>query len=161
MTINQRIKVLRKEQKLNQSEFGAKIGLKQSAASKLEQDGATVIDQNVRLICEAFGVSEHWLRTGEGPKEAKKEDNWLAKLADQYRLSGAHAGLIDAWLHLEPDQREHFLEAARALVAGADAGQAAEEAYRAPKHAELDEAPDLQKKESSSSSPTSAAEKRA
>ena len=42
-TINQRIKELRKSQHLSQEEFGKKIGLKNSAVSKMEQDGSTVV----------------------------------------------------------------------------------------------------------------------
>ena len=70
MTINQRIKSLRKGMKLNQKEFGAKIGLGQSAVSWMEQDNGTVIDQNIRLICDTFHVNEDWLRNGQGPREA-------------------------------------------------------------------------------------------
>ena len=50
MSINRRIKELRKSLGLNQSDFGARIGLKNSAISKLEQDGNTVVDQNKRII---------------------------------------------------------------------------------------------------------------
>ena len=66
MTINQRIKSLRKDMKLNQKEFGAKIGLGQGAISWMEKDDSTIIDQNIRLICDTFHVNEDWLRNGQG-----------------------------------------------------------------------------------------------
>ena len=68
MNINQRLKMLRKEMGLNQKDFGAKIGLGQAGLSRLEQDGVVVIDQNIRLICDTFNISENLLRNGEGPK---------------------------------------------------------------------------------------------
>ena len=57
MNINQRLKMLRKEMGLNQKDFGAKIGLGQGAVSWIEKDGNTVIDQNIRLICDTFNIS--------------------------------------------------------------------------------------------------------
>ena len=63
MTINQRIKNLRKDMKLNQKEFGAKIGLGQGAISWMEKDDSTIIDQNIRLICDTFHVNEDVLET--------------------------------------------------------------------------------------------------
>ena len=70
MNINQRIKTIRKQLGLNQTEFGEKIGLAQTGVSWIEKDGNTVIEQNIRLICETFGINEAWLRTGEGEREA-------------------------------------------------------------------------------------------
>ena len=70
MDINQRIRNLRKELGLSQKDFGLKIGLGQAAVSRLEQSKVVVIEQNIRLICETFGINEAWLRTGEGEREA-------------------------------------------------------------------------------------------
>lgn len=163
MTINQRIKELRKGMKLSQEEFGSKIGLKKSASSWIEQEGHTITDQNIVAICKTFHVSEHWLRTGEGAKETAADEDWLKKLADKYRLKGAHVGLIDSWLKLTDEQRGQFLAIAHALVDGADAARVMEEnreAYRAKKHAELDIALGLQEEEGSSSSKTTDKEER-
>lgn len=57
LSINQRIKELRKSLGLNQRDFGARIGLKGGAISKIEQDGNTVVDQNKRIICDKFHIS--------------------------------------------------------------------------------------------------------
>ena len=135
MTINQRIRELRKSMSLTQTDFGQRIGLKHGAVSKMEQDGNTITDQNVRLICDTFHVREHWLRTGEGPKEAEDGSVWLKKLADEYRLTGEHAGLIDAWLKLKPEQRQSFIDAAKALIAGAEAARKED----APTHVDIDQ----------------------
>ena len=69
MSINQRIKTLRKEQGLNQREFGDKIGLGQAGVSRLEQEGIVVIDQNIRLIRKRGCVSLLWKRHQKGIKK--------------------------------------------------------------------------------------------
>lgn len=87
MSINQRVKLLRKELSLNQTQFGTCIGLKNSAISKMEQEGSIIIDRNIHLICDKFGVNETWLRTGEGSmyEESSKQDElvrWARELSD-------------------------------------------------------------------------------
>lgn len=120
MAINQRIKDLRKELGYNQVDFGDKIGLKNSAVSKMEQDGSTVTDQNVHMICDVFGISEQWLRTGEGEMRADSRSTYIKKLAQQYQLGAAHAGLIEAFLRLSSDQRDELLAIMRSMVNAAD-----------------------------------------
>ena len=168
MNINQRIKALRKDNKLTQAEFGERIGLKQSAASKLEQDGATVIDQNIRLICDTFHVRERWLRTGEGEKEAGSDDELWKKIREKFFLHGFSEEIARAWFELDDEKREDVARKVEAVASTLNAhmkeGKSAEDArkeYEAQKHAELDVALELQKKVAASSSPTIATEKRA
>ncbi|MCI6284022.1 helix-turn-helix domain-containing protein [Selenomonas sp.] len=168
MNINQRIKALRKDNKLTQVEFGERIGLKQSAASKLEQDGATVIDQNIRLICDTFHVRERWLRTGEGEKEAGSDDELWKKIREKFFLHGFSEEIARAWFELDDEKREDVARKVEAVASTLKAhmkeGKSAEDArkeYEAQKHAELDVALELQKKVAASSSPTIATEKRA
>ena len=123
MTINQRIKELRKSLGYNQKDFGQKISLKQSAASKMEQDGSTVTDQNIRMICDTFGIAERWLRTGEGEMRVDDRRTYIHKLAQQYQLGDAHAGLIEAFLNLSAAQRDNLLGIMRQMVAAADAAE--------------------------------------
>lgn len=168
MNINQRIKALRKDNKLTQAEFGERIGLKQSAASKLEQDGATVIDQNIRLICDTFHVRERWLRTGEGEKDAGSDDELWKKIREKFFLHGFSEEIARAWFELDDEKREDVARKVEAVASTLKAhmkeGKSAEDArkeYEAQKHAELDVALELQKKVAASSSPTIATEKRA
>ena len=61
-----RIKALRKALLLNQTAFGSKIGVKQSAVAAYESGSRTPLDSVIVSICREFGVNERWLRTGEG-----------------------------------------------------------------------------------------------
>ena len=128
MTINQRIREFRKQEGLNQTEFGERIKLKHGAVSKLEQDGNTVTDQNVHMICETFGVSERWLRTGEGEMRVNDDRLYIRKLAQQYQLPGLHADVIEAWLSLSDSQRDALLGLMRELAERTAAASAAREA---------------------------------
>lgn len=121
MTINQRIKEVRRQAGLNQTDFGERIKLKHGAISKLEQDGNTVTDQNIHIICEAFDVSERWLRTGEGEMHVSSRHAYIKKLAQQYQVGAAHAGLIEAFLNLTDAQRDSMLTILRQMVDAADA----------------------------------------
>lgn len=61
-----RIKQIRKDLKMNQSEFGAEIGATQKMITTYET-GVVIPDKSIRLlICEKFNVNEAWLETGEG-----------------------------------------------------------------------------------------------
>lgn len=61
-----RIKAVRKELALNQTDFGSRIGVKQGTVSAYENGSRIPLDSVIVSICREFGVSEHWLRTGEG-----------------------------------------------------------------------------------------------
>ena len=112
-SINARIKQLRKKKKLNQTEFGSVIGLKNSAISKMEQEGSVVVDQNIQLICEKFQVRRDWLvdGTGEMFAERTKKDElmeWAERVSQSphdsfpYRLAEVLAKLNEPqWKMLE------------------------------------------------------------
>lgn len=61
-----RIKAIRKALGLNQTQFGEKIGVKQNTVAVYELGRATPSESVLSLIHREFGVSEAWLRTGEG-----------------------------------------------------------------------------------------------
>jgi len=66
MSINERIKVLRKTLKLTQTNFGEKVAIAQGHLTNIETGKRDVTEKNIKIICFEFNVSESWLRTGEG-----------------------------------------------------------------------------------------------
>lgn len=64
--MNERIKELRKFLGLSGEKFGEKLGITRGAVSNIENGSRNVTEQIVKSICREFGVSEQWLRTGEG-----------------------------------------------------------------------------------------------
>jgi transcriptional regulator with XRE-family HTH domain len=61
-----RIRELRKSLNLRQAEFAKKIGLSDSAMSRIETGENALTEQNIFLICSSYGVNEEWLRHGKG-----------------------------------------------------------------------------------------------
>lgn len=72
MEIGNRIKEVRKESKLTQSEFGSKIGISLSGVSSLEIGKNTPSEQTIRAICSEFNVNRDWLVDGIGDMRASR-----------------------------------------------------------------------------------------
>lgn len=64
-----RIRLLRKELGLNQTDFGKRIGVKQTTIAGYETGKKNPMDAVITSICREFGVNEVWLRTGDGGNE--------------------------------------------------------------------------------------------
>lgn len=106
MTIGERIKQVRMTSGLSQEKFGAKIKIKGPSVSTIESGKSNASDQTISLICKEFGVSESWLRTGEGQmEEPKAEDEKIAGFIGDV-LKGkpdARRRLISALARLDPE----------------------------------------------------------
>lgn len=66
MTINERIKILRKTLKLNQTDFGKRVAIAQGHLTNIETGKRDVTEKNIKIICLEFNVNKEWLTTGEG-----------------------------------------------------------------------------------------------
>ena len=82
-----RIRQLRKDLGLNQTDFGDKIGVKQGSIAAYENGLRTPIDAVITSICREFGVNEEWLRnvTGEMYVKLSKDQELAAFVAQVYR----------------------------------------------------------------------------
>lgn len=110
MTINERLKLLRKELGLTQIEFGEKIGLKKSAASQVEKDGYSINPRLLQLICSTFNISEKWLTEGKGDMYTSDEEAILEKLAGMYNLSESQLTFAKQWLQLPATAKDAVVD---------------------------------------------------
>ena len=110
MTIGERIKVLRKEKNLSMEDFGSVIGMGKSAVSRIENGVNGTTDQTIRSICREFGVNEQWLRTGEGEMLEQTRASVLDRLSTEYDLSREQRSVIEAFLDLDPQERDVILK---------------------------------------------------
>ena len=101
MTINERIKQIRKDKGLTQAEFGEKIGLKKTGASRIEQVGEPVNPRVIQLICNNFDINEEWLRFGTGEMYKQRSDSLMAEVADRYGLTVRMAELVRSMCGLD------------------------------------------------------------
>lgn len=86
--MNDRIAQVRKQAGLTQKKFAEKIGLTRNFVWMIENGVRVPSDRTIADICREFGVSETWLRTGEGemflPVDADEE---VAKVLAEIKLS--------------------------------------------------------------------------
>lgn len=148
--INDRIKQVRKSKGLTMEQFGSRIGLGKSAVNKIEKGINGTTDQTVRSICREFGVSEVWLRTGDGPMLDDTSGSILDRLVAEYHLNDRKRAILTAFLKLSPADQDAILRYVDGVVAEISAQPAAPdldidaevEAYRqellAQKKAEAD-----------------------
>lgn len=85
MFVGQRVKQLRKHLEMSQTEFGSNINLKQAAVGMIENSRRQPTDRVIADIVRVYGVSESWLRTGEGSmiEEKTVDENvaaWAGKM---------------------------------------------------------------------------------
>lgn len=80
--MNTRIKQVRIQAKLNQVEFGERIGLGQAGVSALEKGIRGITDRNIQLICKEFNINEEWLRTGQGDMYKLVDDKLAAYVSE-------------------------------------------------------------------------------
>ena len=101
-----RIKLIRKNLKMNQTEFGAELGVTLAALSKYET-GVVIPDKSIRLlICEKFNVNETWLETGEG---VPYKEGLIPSLASALRQMPSVAAALERLLpYMTPDDLDHL-----------------------------------------------------
>lgn len=86
-TINERIAACIEQSGLTKTAFAKKINLSQPHISKLASGDSVPSDRTISDICREFGVSETWLRTGEGPMKVEmSEDEEFLALMTEIRL---------------------------------------------------------------------------
>ena len=99
MTVGERIKQVRMANKMSQAKFGERIKIAGQSVSLLEIGKNNASDQTISLICKEFGVSESWLRTGEG--------EMMVPRTDDERITG----FLDDVLASKPDIRRRLISA--------------------------------------------------
>lgn len=93
--MKERIKQVRKSLGLNQSEFGQRVGVKGNTIGNYEIGLRSPSDAVIFSICREFGVSEVWLRTGEGEMFLPvSEDEQLAEILCRIQMDQK-----DAFVH--------------------------------------------------------------
>jgi transcriptional regulator with XRE-family HTH domain len=101
--IASRVLLLRKTLKLTQSEFAEKLKLKFGIISAIEVGRTPLTEQNLKMICLTFNISENWLRNGGG--------DMFVKSSVQHELE-----LLDIFHQLSEPSRDLVIEHAKRVV---------------------------------------------
>ena len=101
-----RIRLIRKDINMNQTEFGLELGCTQAAITSYET-GRVIPDKSIRLlICEKFNVNPVWLETGEG---LPYKEGLIPELAQALRNMPAVQAALERLLpRLTPEDLEHI-----------------------------------------------------
>jgi transcriptional regulator with XRE-family HTH domain len=101
--MNERIKAVRQATipKLNQWDFGARIGLSQSQYSAIENGKVRPNDRIIKLISTEFNVNETWLRTGEGEMYNPFRSDFEKEIEGLNILSADERELMEVYRQLE------------------------------------------------------------
>lgn len=105
-----RIREVREHFGLSMEKFGSRIGIGKASISLLESGKNNPSVQTITLICREFGVNEQWLRTGEGEMFEQTRASVLDWLSTEYDLSREQRSVIEAFLDLDPQERDVILK---------------------------------------------------
>ena len=92
--MKQRLRELRKTLNLNQTEFGNRIGVKQSTITGYETGNRIPLDSVIFSICREFNVNEDWLRYGKGEMFLPPEDEVAEMVSQLLEVSNPFYDLI-------------------------------------------------------------------
>lgn len=94
MTQAERVRTLRKELSLTQSDFGKRVGVGKTAISKIEKNENSLTDRMFNSICREFNVNEDWLRSGDGDMFLPFEDDVAEMVSQLLEVSNPFYDLI-------------------------------------------------------------------
>jgi Helix-turn-helix. len=106
--MKERIKEIRKSNKLSQESFGKRLGVSGAAISRLENGERSVTEQMVISIAREFNISERWLRDGSGLPTNITQDDELLDLQSRYNLDQLDVKILREYLKLSPEHRKIF-----------------------------------------------------
>lgn len=123
MTENERVRLIRKDQKMTMEEFGGKLGVSKVAISNIENGNRGVTSQMRRAICREFNVNETWLRSGGDEADRYLQKSAEDEIADLFAEimnapeDDSVRSLARAFARLTDKQRHEAADLAEALAA--------------------------------------------
>ena len=118
--MNERIKKIRKEFDLTQTQFGEQIGVKGNTITNYETGLRNPTDAVINNICKTFNVNEGWLRTGEGDMFVQESiDDKIASFIGGIQMTEDNSfkrRLISVLANLKEEQWEMLAEIAENLT---------------------------------------------
>lgn len=113
MTINERVKYLRKEiLHKTQEDFAPQIHISRSNLGAIEIGRINVTDRVISDISTTFMVNDQWLRTGEGEIFFKPQKNDLVAKAAVLlgQKDPVFEAFVETYSKLDPSNREVLLK---------------------------------------------------
>lgn len=116
--VNNRIKQVRKQNKMTQVAFGEKIGVKGNTITSYETGTRTPSDAIIFSICREFNINEQWLKNGEGPMNKNKDGSFTELLSDLDDSDDDFIkSLIKVYMELDDDSKKALHKIAKGMIA--------------------------------------------
>jgi transcriptional regulator with XRE-family HTH domain len=140
MKIGERIKLLRKDLNLTQSEFAEKINLKQAAIGMYENGSRNITEQSISLICSTFNVSKKWLHDGIGNMYIEN----TSIILNDASLDATDKEILQSYVRMTPPQRQFIKSWIKDIATSIDKTELHDD-ERAKAHQLLDQELDAEK----------------
>ncbi len=103
-TLNTRVKTIRNQLNMSQSDFAKKLGVTAAGISKIESGKRNLTEQMLLMICKEFRINVQWLRSGEG-EIFRQEFDGVEQLSHYYNLDDLDRKIILEYLKLDDKKR--------------------------------------------------------
>ena len=117
ITLNERIKELRKRSGLSQKGLAENIGISQRSVSWGEQPGNNVPDSTIKTICMAFNVNEDWVRYGTEPMYIQPDTFSLDNFIKEKGGTELEKEIVKTYFELDPEIRKAVMDHFKAKFA--------------------------------------------
>ncbi len=120
MSLNTRVRLLRKKLNMSQKTFGNRLGVTGAGISKIESGERKLTEQMLLMICREFHVNENWLRYGKGEIFKEQLPTGMDQLTAYYQLDDLDQRIIYEYVNLEEHKRKVIKEYILRLTYGYD-----------------------------------------
>ncbi len=101
-----RIKEIRKDKNLNQTEFGERIGVSRDVIKNIELRKVSPRDLIIKQICKEYNVDPEWLIDGTGNMYLETSDRFIETLKKTYNLDDVGVSILTTYLSLSDDNKK-------------------------------------------------------
>lgn len=110
MCMGKRLKNIRKELGLNQTDFGAHINLSQTTIGQYEKETRPITERVISQLISEFHINEEYLRHGTGEMFVSQAPKLVRELSEELDLSDREQRLLLTYLSFPPDTRAQVLD---------------------------------------------------
>ena len=108
--MNNRIRAVRDSLGLSREAFGKELGISAAMVNNIERGRVEIRGIVVKSVAQAFGVSEHWLLTGEGDMHDIDTGGPIREMAKHFNLSEDAIAFVEYFVTLPEPHRQAVIE---------------------------------------------------
>lgn len=110
-----RLYAIRKDQKLNQGDFGKRLGVTRSAICNYEGGTRPIGEQIILAVCREFSVDELWMRHGIGVPY-KSKNGIIEQLISEFHCTKFEGDFLKVYFQMDETERMSFIKCAFRLL---------------------------------------------